>query len=174
MLKLYVPKIADLWFKKILKEDSATMDYNAGYDVNYKGYDYFKGTIQTDIKELENVWYKKWINNWPETYYAYIKLKQEYIGEIYAKYDKNNNAYEIGIVIKGSYRGRGYATEAVKLLCNKLKGMSASVVFHKIPKSRIAAIRADINNGFVLKYDNIVGQKKFGKKEQIVYLEKIL
>ena len=39
------------------------MSYNAGYQVNYDGYDYNTGVIKTDIDELKNVWYKKWINN---------------------------------------------------------------------------------------------------------------
>ena len=37
-LELIIPKITDLWFKKEIKEDPKTMDYNAGYDLSFKGY----------------------------------------------------------------------------------------------------------------------------------------
>ena len=67
---LHIPTKKELVFKKILKEDVLTMDYNAGYQVNYDGYDYNTGIIKTDIDELKNIWYKKWINNWPSKYYC--------------------------------------------------------------------------------------------------------
>ena len=54
-LKLVVPKKEDLWFKKEIKEDPNTMDYNAGYDLNFSGYNRENGIIRTDIKELEEV-----------------------------------------------------------------------------------------------------------------------
>lgn len=40
--------------------------------------------------------------------------------------------------------------------------------------TRKGAIKADINNGFVVIKENIEGMKKFGKVEKLVYLEKIL
>lgn len=58
-LELIVPQKEDLWFKKEMKEDPNTMDYNAGYDLNIDGYNRQNGTIQTDINELKEVWAKK-------------------------------------------------------------------------------------------------------------------
>ena len=112
-------------FKKTLKEDVLTMSYNAGYQVDYDGYDYNTGVIKTDIDELKNVWYKKWINNWPNKYYTYIVVDENFIGEVYAKYDDSYLGYEIGIVIKNEYRGKGCSTIAIKLLCDKLKELGA-------------------------------------------------
>lgn len=57
-LELIVPQKEDLWFKKEMKEDPSTMDYNAGYDLNIDGYNRQNGTIQTDINELKEVWAK--------------------------------------------------------------------------------------------------------------------
>lgn len=57
-LELIVPQKEDLWFKKEMKEDPNTMDYNAGYDLNIDGYNRQNGTIQTDINELKEVWAK--------------------------------------------------------------------------------------------------------------------
>ena len=173
-LKLIVPQKEDLWFKKEMKEDPITMNYNAGYDLNFEGYNRADGTIQTDLKELTNVWAKKWIGNEPVNFYYFIKAENTFIGEFYAKFDKTKNSYEIGIVIKGEYRGNGYATSAIKLLCEKLKSQGIKRLHHKLPASRKSAIKADINNGFVIKEENIDGMSKFGEIEKLVYLEKEL
>ena len=170
-LKLKIPTLKTLYFKKEIKEDPFTMDYNAGYDVNFEGYNYSDGTIKTNIKELKNVWYKRWVHNWPTNYYAYIaKSDNTLIGEIYAKWVESKNAYEIGIVIKGEYRGNGYSTQAIGLLIKKLKSLGAKKLYHEVPTTRKSAIQADINNGFIVK-DNYLGAKKFGKEENITYLE---
>lgn len=173
-LKLIVPQKEDLWFKKELKEDPDTMDYNRGYDLNFAGYNRTDGTIQTDLRELGNVWAEKWIGNESTNFYYFIKNNDTFIGEIYAKLDKIKNSYEIGIVIKGEHRGRGYATPAIKLLCEKLKAKGIKKLYHKLPASRKSAIKADINNGFIIKKENIDGMSKFGKTEKLVYLEKEL
>ena len=173
-LELIIPKITDLWFKKEIKEDPKTMDYNAGYDLSFKGYNKLDGTIKTDIKELENVWFKNWIGNEPSKFYYYIKLNEIFIGEIYAKYVDEKASYEIGIVIKSEFRGKSYATLAIKLLCEKLKQYGVKNLFHELPTSRVGAIKADLNNGFVVKKDNIDGIKKFGVVEKLTYLEKTL
>ena len=174
-LFLTIPEIKDLYFKKELKEDPNTMDYNKGYDVSYNGYNYNNGTIKTDINELKDLWYPKWINNWPQTYYAYItKENGSFIGETYAKWDEARNAYEIGIIIKGEYRGRGYSSTVIGLLCDKLKELGAKKLYHELPTERIGAIKAEINNGFVIVKENIDGMKKFGEIEKLVYLEKTL
>ena len=173
-LKLIVPQKEDLWFKKELKEDPDTMDYNRGYDLNFAGYNRTDGTIQTDLRELENVWAEKWIGNEPTNFYYFIKNNDTFIGEIYAKLDKIKNSYEIGIVIKGEFRGRGYATPTIKLLCENMKSQGIKMLYHKLPASRESAIKADLNNGFIIKKENIDGMSKFGIIEKLVYLEKEL
>ena len=173
-LKLVIPQIKDLWFKKEIKEDPNTMDYNAGYDLTFSGYNRENGTIKTDLIELENVWSKKWIGNEPTNFYYYISLNNKFVGEIYAKFDENKNAYEIGIVIKGEHRGKGIATPAIKLLCEKLKEYGVKNLYHELPMPRVGAIKADTNNGFVIVKENINGMKKLGEVEKLVYLEKTL
>lgn len=173
-LSLIIPKKEDLWLKKEIKEDPKTMDYNAGYDLSFAGYNREDGTIQTDLKELEDIWSKKWIGNEPINFYYFIKLNNEFVGEIYAKFDQQRNAHEIGIVIKGEHRGKGIATPAIRLLCEKLKGYGIKKLYHELPMSRTGAIKADVNNGFVVIKENIDGMKKFGEVEKLVYLEKTL
>ena len=171
---LEIPTKETLYFKKEIKEDPNTMDYNAGYDLSFSGYNRENGTIQTDLKELEDVWSKRWIGNEPTNFYYFIRYKNLLVGEIYAKLDPEKNSYEIGIVIKGEFRGKGIATPAIGLLCEKLKEYNIKRLYHELPKSRQGAIKADTNNGFNIVKDNIDGMKKFGEVEKLVYLEKEL
>lgn len=173
-LSLIIPDKTDLWFKKQMKEDPATMDYNAGYNVNYFGYDYNTGTIKTDAKELETVWYKRWINNFPQRIYFYVKKSADntFVGEVCASYDEDKDSYEISIIIKGEYRGKGYSSVAIKLLIDELKKRGAKKLYHEVPSSRVKAIKADLNNGFKVVKSGYNGiYLKFGKKEQMTFLE---
>ena len=171
---LEIPTKKTLYFKKEIKEDPNTMDYNAGYDLSFNGYNRDDGTIATDMKELEDVWSKRWIGNEPTNFYYFIRYNNDLAGEIYAKFDSNRDSYEIGIVIKGEFRGKGIATPAIKLLCEKLKEYGIKKLYHELPMSRKGAIKADTNNGFKVIKENIDGMKKFGEVEKLVYLEKEL
>lgn len=171
---LEIPTKETLYFKKVIKEDPNTMDYNAGYVLNVPGYNMQDGTIATDMKDLENVWAKNWIGNEPIKFYYFIRYNGNLAGEIYAKYSEEKNSYEIGIVIKAEYRGKGIATPAIKLLCEKLKEYGIKNLYHELPMSRKGAIKADINNGFKIVKENIDGSEKFGEVEKLVYLEREL
>ena len=64
--------------------DPETMEYNAGYDMELKGYERQSGTIsKTDEEMLE--WYDKWINKEPDRFFAYIYDFNfgEPVGEVY-------------------------------------------------------------------------------------------
>ena len=117
---------------------------------------------------------KKWIGNEPNNFYYYIKLKDKFVGEIYAKFDPQRIAHEIGIVITAEFRGQKIATPAIELLCEKLKDCGVKKLYHELPMSRLGAIKADLNNGFILVKENIDGMKKFGEIEKLAYLEKML
>ena len=171
-IMLVVPTIETLWFKKEIKEDPNTMDYNAGYDLDFDGYCYDDGTIKTDLDDLKNRWFKTWVGNEPSRFYYYIKQNDAFVGEVYAKFDEDRNSYEIGIVILGKYRGKGISTIAIKLLCEELQNAGVKQLYHELPMSRKSAIKADVNNGFVVVKENIDGIKKFGVIEKLVYLEK--
>ena len=60
--KLYLeqPTINELYYRQKWMMDAETMSYNAGYDINLKGYNKKTGTI-TKTKEEMISWYIKWI-----------------------------------------------------------------------------------------------------------------
>lgn len=73
MKKVYlnVPSKNNLYYRQEWMNDPKTMNYNAGFDINLKGYNKLTGTIsKTDEEMIE--WYRKWINKEPDRYFAYI------------------------------------------------------------------------------------------------------
>ena len=55
---LKVPSIDELYYRQEWMKDSKTMSYNAGFDVDLKGYDKKTGTITKTDKEMVS-----WYNN---------------------------------------------------------------------------------------------------------------
>lgn len=146
---LKVPKIEDLKYRQIWLNDSNTMSYNAGYDINLKGYDKETGTI-TKINEEMIEWCNKWINKEPDRFYAYIISvdESEPIGEVY--YYPDGDIHSMGILIYDKFRGKGYSylalleLEEVAFERNNINELS-----DMIPLDRIGAIKTFKKAGFI-------------------------
>lgn len=69
MPKIYlkVPTINELHYRQEWMRDSKTMSYNAGYEMNLKGYDKITGTINKNDEEMLD-WYNNWIEKEPDKY----------------------------------------------------------------------------------------------------------
>ena len=164
MEKVYlkVPSINDLHYRQEWMKDYKTMSYNAGYDLNIKGYDKETGTITKNNKEVIT-WYNNWINKEPDRYFAYIYLEsiEEPIGEIY--YYTEDNVHSMGILISDKYRGKGYSYPALMELeriafeKNNIKELS-----DMIPLDRIGAIKVFNKAGFI-HTDKEVIEKRFNQ-----------
>ena len=100
MNKIYlkVPELNEMHFRQKWMNDPKTMNYNAGYHYDIKGYDKATGIISQTDEELIN-WFNKWINKEPDKYFAYIYNEEieEPIGEVY--YYLENNIHNMGILI---------------------------------------------------------------------------
>ncbi len=146
---LKVPKIEDLKYRKIWLNDSNTMSYNAGYDIDLKGYDKETGTItKTDEEMIE--WYNKWINKEPDRYYAYIYSvdESEPIGEVY--YYPDGDIHSMGILINDKYRGKGYSYLALlELLEVAFEKNNINELSDFIPIDRVGAIKSFKKAGFI-------------------------
>ena len=73
-LYLKVPTKEELFYRQEWLKNPKTMSYNAGYDIDIKGYNKKTGIIiKTDDEMLE--WYYKWIDNvnekFSEIYYSW-------------------------------------------------------------------------------------------------------
>lgn len=114
-LELIIPKLEEYTYEQKLESDPSTMSYNAGYDVNYEGYDFITGCI--DFKK------ERWLEVYErrqkeKSYFAYIKDCDinGYVGYVNYQYNEKENNYECGVLIEYKYRGKGYAKDALKLL----------------------------------------------------------
>ncbi len=146
---LKVPNVDELHYRQEWMKDSKTMSYNAGYDMELKGYDKVTGTITKTDEEMIN-WYNNWINKEPDKYFAYIYDNEvpEPIGEVY--YYLDNGIHSMGIVIQYKYRGKGYSYNALlqlqKVAFEKNKISELSDI---IPLDRIGAIKTFKKAGFI-------------------------
>lgn len=150
---LKVPKIDELHYRKEWLKDEKTMSYNAGYDMELKGYDKKTGTITKNDEEMIT-WYKKWIGQEPSKYFAYI---YEYnnnipIGEVY--FYKSEIEYKMGILIKNEYRGKGYSKEALIILLKiAFEKYGISELTDIVSVNRISAIKLFESCGFLSNED---------------------
>lgn len=146
---LKIPKIRDLHYRQEWMKDSNTMSYNAGFDIDLKGYDKETGTITKTDEEMIT-WYNNWINKEPDKYFAYIYVKDinEPIGEIY--YYPDNGVHSMGIVIKDKYRGKGYSYDALlELEKIAFEKNNISELSDMVPLDRVGAINVFKKAGFI-------------------------
>ena len=161
---LVVPSKDDLKYRKMWMNDPKTMSYNAGFELDLKGYNKETGTISKTDEEMV-YWYNKWVNKEPDRYFAYIYSvdEDEPIGEVY--YYLDGDIHSMGILISDKYRGKGYsylallALEEVAFERNDINELS-----DMIPLDRIGAIKSFKKAGFV-HTDREEKNLKFGKEE---------
>ena len=147
-IKLVVPSIEDIKYRQEWMKDQKTMSYNAGYDLDVKGYDKSTGIInKTDEEMIE--WYNKWVGHEPDKYYAYIYVDDivEPIGEVY--YYLDGDIHSMGIVIQDKYRKQGYSQKALlELEKVAFEIYEINELSDIIPNERISAIKAFEKAGF--------------------------
>ena len=146
---LYTPKLEELWYREQMMLDPDTMSYNKGYE-EFEGYDKETGCIAFPPNRW-NAWYDYFIGNEPQRFYAYIVRIEDgkFIGEVNLHKSKENDWYEMGIVLEARYRGLWYSIEALKLLLkHAFITMNASAVHNKFEIERKAAIQTHLSAGF--------------------------
>lgn len=142
-LQLYVPKPDELWFYQKLLSDPETMNYNAPWFPP-------DGTIPFPRGKWEE-WHKEWIGNEPQRFYAYIEREEDgaFIGGVNYRYDKERDAWEIGVLITASERGKGYGKKALELLVERaFEEESVTRLINFFEPERSAARRMHLECGF--------------------------
>ncbi|MDD4187428.1 MAG: GNAT family N-acetyltransferase [Bacilli bacterium] len=113
---LKIPTLEEYWYEQKVLSDPLTMQYNAGWEVSYDGYDYDTGCIDFP----ENKWEKDYNRRLEKNrFFAYIikKETEEFIGYVNFHYNITQDRYDCGIVIEHAFRGKGYAKDALIELC---------------------------------------------------------
>lgn len=106
MIKLYKPKIEDLWFKEKMMSDKDTMSYN-------------HGTIAFPVSKWV-AWYQRWMRD-DKCFYRYICDENTFVGEVAYYLDLERGIYIADVIVYAPYRGKGYGYEGLSLLCEYAK-----------------------------------------------------
>ena len=143
MIKMYKPTLDDLWFRERLMSDPDTMSYNNAWG----------GTIPFP-KEEWNEWYQDWLQNSSGSkFYRYLQLEttEEFVGEIAYHFDARRDIYIADIIVLAEYRGRGYGSEGILLLCNAAKENGITILHDDIAAGN-PSVSLFLKNGFSVDY----------------------
>lgn len=155
MLRLVVPSLEDLWFREKLINDEKTMEYNKKWG----------GTIPFP-KNKWKTWYDYWVRN-PDSkrFYRYIldedNIDNIFVGETAYHFDENRQIYIADVIVMAKYRGKGYGSKALNLLCECAKQNGIEFLFDDIAIDN-PAISLFLKNGFHEEYrtDDYIMLKK--------------
>ncbi|MDC7292148.1 MULTISPECIES: GNAT family N-acetyltransferase [unclassified Butyrivibrio] len=154
MLELVTPTLKDMWFRESLMADEETMSYNHAWG----------GTIPFP-KERWAGWYDCWIvNHENKRFYRYLKDENGFVGEIAYHYDSEYDGYVADVIIFSKYRGKGYGTQGLELLCSAAKENGITVLYDDIAIDN-TAISLFLKHGFYEDYrteEKIVLKKELG------------
>ena len=103
-MKIYRPKLEDMWFRQEMMEDQETMSYNHAYG----------GTIPFPKDKWEE-WYKRYMFD-DSKFYAYIKDEDDnFVGSMSYRYDEKDKINKVSILIHAKYRGKGYGLSLIHI-----------------------------------------------------------
>ena len=153
MTELYEPKIEDLWFRQQFMADEATMSYNAAWG----------GTIPFPKSEWES-WYERWlIHHEGKRFYRYLKDSETntFVGEIAYHYDEDRDIWLADVIVASEYRGKGYGSAGLQLLCEAAAKNGLSILRDDIATDNPAR-KMFLKAGFTEEYrtDEIIMLKK--------------
>ena len=149
-LYLYTPQLSDLWYRQKILGDPDTMGYNKGYHLDFAGYHNDTGCIDFPKAQWKE-WHDWFVGHTPTRFYAYITRKEDnaFIGEVNLHQSRQGDWHDMGIVIEGKHRGKGYAVEALYLLLKEaFEHLSVTAVHNDFEKTRAAAVNAHLAVGF--------------------------
>ncbi|MBA2212975.1 GNAT family N-acetyltransferase [Sellimonas intestinalis] len=152
MIKLVVPSLEDMWFREQLINDEKTMEFNKKWG----------GTIHFPRDKWES-WYDYWVRN-PDgkRFYRYILDDNNmFVGEIAYHFDENRQIYIADIIVMAKYRGKGYGSLGLNLLCECAKQNGIEFMFDDIVIDN-PAVSLFLKNGFYEEYrtDDYIMLKK--------------
>ena len=146
IIRLYKPKLEDLWFREKMMADEDTMSYNNKWG----------GTIPFPKEKWES-WFDAWVRN-PGTsrYYRYLMNDEnKFVGEIAYHYDSSQDIYICDVVVLASFRNQGYGTEGLMQLCAAAKENGITVLYDDIAANN-PSYHLFLKNGFEIEYENDV------------------
>ena len=151
IIDLYKPELDDLWFRQKLLSDPDTMSYNRKWG----------GTISFPREKWDD-WYRRWvIQHENKRFYRYLTAENIFVGEAAYHYDDTRGIFLCDIIVFGEYRGNGYGTAGLRLLCEAAKKNGIAVLYDDIAADN-PSVKLFLDNGFTVdgQTDEIVTVKK--------------
>lgn len=144
---LHVPDVDEMWYRRRLLMDEATMGFNAGREAS-EGYDAATGCVNFPQSKWQ-AWYDGHIDNEPEKFFAFIARKAdlEFVG--WVSLSREGEDYEIEVVVEDQYRRQGYGSEAMELVLQvAFEVCNAPKVASEFASAREAAVKLCEKAGF--------------------------
>lgn len=138
-MALVTPTLSEMHFRQSLLTDEATMSYNHAYG----------GTIAFPKSRWEN-WYQKWIGAEDPHYfyrYLYSRVLDAYVGDAAYHYEAETGRYLCDLIVYAKYRGHGFGTLGLNLLCESAKANGIEELFDNISLNN-PSVRLFLKNGF--------------------------
>lgn len=158
-MELYKPDLKDLWFREKIMNDPDTMSYNNAWG----------GTIAFPESKWED-WYDYWIiNHDNKRFFRYLKEGDTYAGEIAYHLDEKRNVWIADVIIPFEYRGKGYGTQGLGLLCEAAANNGIAILYDDIAIDN-PGISLFLKVGFCEEYrtdEYIMLKKELSNKIQI-------
>lgn len=158
MITLYKPERKDLWFRQQFMADEDTMSFNHAWG----------GAIPFP----ENAW-KDWYDHWlihhdNRRFYRYLRDSETktFVGEIAYHYDDERKIWLANVIVASEYRGKGYGSNGLKLLCEAARANGIDVLRDDIAVDN-PAITLFLKAGFTEEFrtDKIIMLKKELKRD---------
>ena len=140
MIKQYTPRLEELWFRRMLLGDAATMSYNHAWG----------GTIDFPESGWAE-WFDRWVRNpGKERFYRYLRNERgEFVGEI--AYHLDGGIYLADVIVYAGYRRRGCGGEGLRLLCRAARERGIWVLYDNIAADN-PALSLFLSMGFAEAY----------------------
>lgn len=151
IIDLYKPELNDLWFRQKLLSDPDTMSYNKKWG----------GTIDFPRERWDD-WYRRWVvNSENKRFYRYLVCESAFVGEAAYHYDDVRAVFLCDIIVFGEYRGKGYGTVGLWLLCEAARENGVAALYDDIADDN-PAVKLFLDNGFAVEQrtEDVVTVKK--------------
>ena len=126
MIEAYLPRPDELWFRRKMLADEATMAYNRAYG----------GTVDFPEERWPD-WYGRWVAHPEGRYYRYLResASGEFVGEIAYHFD--GEKYLADVIVYAPYRRRGYGAAGLALLCGRQRKTASAFYTMILPRQSV-------------------------------------
>lgn len=138
-MELVKPTLEELNFRQSLLADAGTMSYNHAY-----------GGIIDFPESRWKSWHQKWIGAEDPHYfyrYLYSRALDTCVGEAAWHYEAETGRYLCDVIVHAKYRGRGFGTSALNLLCSAAKENGIHELYDEILLDN-PSVHLFLKNGF--------------------------